>query len=287
MSKTGVVRDDHLAAEEWAGEAGARWLAQLDRFESMIAPVGEALLAQAAFVRGERVVDIGSGGGATTLEIARTVGSDGTVVGLDISADLTNAAIARAQAAGLGHVRFQQGDAAVVMPEEAPFDRLFSRFGCMFFAQPYAAFANLRAMIRDGGGLDIAVWAPARDNPWIAGLMEVVGRHVELPAPVPRAPGPFALDDPDYVRDLLGRAGFGRTLIDPWVVKLHIGGVGETPETAADFVLGSMHIGDLVREAAGDAAAAVKVGLVELFRRHCEPDGIVMEAKAWLVTARC
>src|SRR3546814_10963477 len=52
-----------LAAHYWAGEAGARWLGQLDRFESMIEPIGEALLARAAYAAGERVVDIGCGGG--------------------------------------------------------------------------------------------------------------------------------------------------------------------------------------------------------------------------------
>src|SRR3546814_10794612 len=59
-----------LAAHDWAGEAGARWLGQLDRFESMIEPIGEALLARAAYAAGERVVDIGCGGGWTTRRIA-------------------------------------------------------------------------------------------------------------------------------------------------------------------------------------------------------------------------
>ncbi|WP_296716543.1 hypothetical protein [Erythrobacter sp.] len=36
-----------LKGEDWAGEMGARWLASLERFEGMIAPIGTALLAQA------------------------------------------------------------------------------------------------------------------------------------------------------------------------------------------------------------------------------------------------
>src|SRR3546814_9033471 len=66
----------------------------------------------------------------------------------------------------LANIRFVQSDAATAMPEEAPFDRLFSRFGTMFFPKPYRAFANLRRMLRAGGRLDIAVWAPITDNPW-------------------------------------------------------------------------------------------------------------------------
>ena len=46
---------DALKYEDWAGEMGARWLANLDGFERTIAPVGDALVARAAFVAGERV----------------------------------------------------------------------------------------------------------------------------------------------------------------------------------------------------------------------------------------
>src|SRR3546814_5302371 len=73
-----------------------------------------------------------------------------------MSPDLVAAANDRAQRAGLAQIRFEQGDAATGMPVEAPFDRLFSRFGLMFFPEPYPAFANLRRMLRDGGRLDIA-----------------------------------------------------------------------------------------------------------------------------------
>lgn len=36
---------DALKYEDWAGEMGARWLANLTGFENTIAPAGEALLA--------------------------------------------------------------------------------------------------------------------------------------------------------------------------------------------------------------------------------------------------
>ena len=67
MSASGT---EPLKGEDWAGEMGARWLASLDRFEGMIAPIGDALLARADYAPGERVLDLGCGGGATTLAIA-------------------------------------------------------------------------------------------------------------------------------------------------------------------------------------------------------------------------
>src|SRR3546814_13415097 len=72
-------------------------------------------------------------GGWTTRRIAERTGNTGLALGLDISPELVAAATDRAQRAGLANIRFEQGDAATAMPEEAPFDRLHSRFGTMFF----------------------------------------------------------------------------------------------------------------------------------------------------------
>ncbi|MFN3516388.1 MAG: methyltransferase domain-containing protein [Novosphingobium sp.] len=88
---------DALKYEDWAGEMGARWLANLTGLEKTIAPAGEALLAHAAYRPGERVLDIGFGGGATSLAIARAVAPGGEVVGIDISPALAAATARRAQ----------------------------------------------------------------------------------------------------------------------------------------------------------------------------------------------
>ena len=274
-----------LAAHDWAGEAGTRWLAQLDRFESMIEPIGKALLDQAAYSASETVVDIGCGGGWTTRQIASAVGTTGFALGLDISPDLVTAASERAQHAGLSNIRFEQGDAANVMPAEAPFDRLFSRFGSMFFAEPYPAFANLRRMLHDGGRLDIAVWAPIDENPWQRSIMGIIKEHIDLPTPQPRAPGPFALGEQDYVVDLLQSAGLSEIGFNAWTGDQRVGGPGSDPESAARFVLDGMHIGDLVRPSGAEVREAIQQHLVELFERHRDEDGVRMEAKAWLVSA--
>ena len=137
-----------LKGEDWAGEMGAKWLANLAQFEGMIAPIGEALLKQADFKPGERVIDIGCGGGGTSIAIAQAVAPSGEVLGIDISPDLTNASTRRASDAGVGNIHFICADAATVQLRSAPFDRLFSRFGSMFFAEPHKAFANLHSLLR-------------------------------------------------------------------------------------------------------------------------------------------
>jgi ubiquinone/menaquinone biosynthesis C-methylase UbiE len=100
-----------LKGEDWAGEMGERWLASLDRFEGMIAPIGAALLARAAYAKGERVLDLGCGGGATTLAIAEMVGPSGAALGLDVAPMLIERARQRAAGAG-SSARFVCADAA-------------------------------------------------------------------------------------------------------------------------------------------------------------------------------
>ena len=277
---------NQMAAEDWSGAMGERWLANLATFEGMIGPVGEALMTHSAFAEGERVIDVGCGGGGTTIEIARRVGPSGAVFGLDISQPLLDAATRRARDANVHNAQFHCADAATFRIDGPPFDRLFSRFGLMFFAQPMEAFKNLHGLLRRGARADFSVWAPAAENAWVAQVMGILGRHIELPAPVPHAPGPFAFDDPVYLRGILEQAGFESTHIDMWQGSQFVGGAGASPETAAEFVLGAMHFGELLDEAIPTARDAVRADLIELFGRHRISGGIAMGAKAFLVSAR-
>jgi SAM-dependent methyltransferase len=217
---------DSLKAEDWAGEMGQRWLHHLDQFESMISPVGEALLARADYQPGERVVDIGCGGGASSRAIAQRVAPSGSVFGIDISPELIDEAQRRADIAGICNATYVAADAASIQLPSAPFDRLHSRFGSMFFTDPAPAFRNLGGMLRRGGRADFGVWAPAKDSPWVAGLMGVIRKYIDMPKPEPHAPGPFALDDPEYFGGLLKQAGFTDIDFHLWRGSQLIGGAG-------------------------------------------------------------
>jgi SAM-dependent methyltransferase len=264
---------------------GARWLANIDRFESMIAPVGRALLARADYREGENVIDIGCGGGTTSLAIAAAVGVAGSVVGVDISPDLTATATERARAAGVTNVRFVCADAACYQPEK-PFDRLCSRFGSMFFTAPGAAFANLHRCVQLGGQIDLAVWGPPRENPWMMEMMGVLRRHIEVPQAVPRTPGPFAFEDVDYLRTVLSGGGFSGIDIVAYSGLQPVGGAGASPQDAVNFAMTSLAAGRLLQDSPSDLRGRVEDDLLALFTRHYQPgEGVLMTGKAWLVSA--
>ncbi len=282
-----VNSPEALKGEDWAGEMGAKWLANLERFEGMIAPIGEALLKQAEFKPGERVLDIGCGGGGTTIAIAKSVAPTGDVLGIDISPDLTTASTKRAADAGVSNIRFMCADAANVQLADGPYNRLFSRFGSMFFSEPHKAFASLASLLRPGARIDLAVWAAPRDNLWMMEMMAIVRRFVEVPPAIPRAPGPFAFEDLDYLREVVAAGGFSKPNIVSYEGLQPVGGVKASPQEAASFVLSSMEAGRLLDEQGPDVRAAAEFELIELFKAHyVEEQGVLMQGRAWLVSAK-
>jgi SAM-dependent methyltransferase len=278
-----------MQAELWAGPMGDRWLAHIDQFESMISGIGEDAIAAARFQPGETVVDIGCGGGATSLLIARVVGPAGSVTGLDISPALVDAASERARRAGPANARFVLGDASSAPPPGPPFDRLFSRFGVMFFGDPHGAFAHMHGFLKPGGRLDFACWGPVPENPWMGELREVIGRHVpppDGPPPSPRTPGPFAFAEPDYVREILGAGGFSGIEVSPWRGLQAMGGAGATPQSAARFATEALPFGEALAELSPDLRARAQADIEAMFARHHGPGGVRIPAMAWLVSAK-
>jgi SAM-dependent methyltransferase len=83
---------------DWNGQSGERWVAYQARLDAMMAVFGQAAIEAAAPAMGERVLDVGCGAGASSLDLAARVGAGGHVLGVDISEPLIGRA--RASAAG-------------------------------------------------------------------------------------------------------------------------------------------------------------------------------------------
>jgi SAM-dependent methyltransferase len=279
-----------LDRQDWSDVMGQRWLDHLKEFEGMIAPVGAAILKTARLAPGERVVDVGCGAGPTTLDVARSVTPGGYVLGLDVSPVLVDAATRRqsksARPPGSARIKFQVGDAATAALDEPPFDLLFSRFGLMFFEDPYSAFAHMRGWLKPSGRTAFSCWAPASENPWILEIEAVLRRHVETPEPTPDAPGPFGLADAERTRDILAKAGFVDIAFETWRGDQPVGGPGATPAHAAAFAMSGMHVGQVLGEAPDELRERVRADLQAMFARNHSPAGVLLPSTVWLVTAK-
>jgi SAM-dependent methyltransferase len=205
----------------WNDDAGPLWVETRPTIDSILAPISERLLDAAAPAPGERVVDVGCGGGTTTLELAARVGPTGTVLGVDVSAPLIEHARGRTDS---GNLRFSCDDAERTPFAPDSFDLAVSRFGVMFFADSNAAFANLRRGLGERGRLVFACWQAPDRNPWMLRPLRAIAEHLPPPPPPADLPGPFRFADPDALRALLGDAGFTAIDIDPVEVAIELPG---------------------------------------------------------------
>jgi SAM-dependent methyltransferase len=182
---------------------------QWPKRERLTDRVTEYLLDVLALRPGERVLDIGCGGGKTSIAAARAVGPDGSVVGADVSAPLNALARQRAGEAQVENLSFQVVDVQTDAIDGAPFDVAMSQFGVMFFDEPVTAFTNIRAQLRPAARIAFACWQAAELNPWFfaSAVSQWVPRPPE-PEPGKSPTGPFALADAERTAGILEAAGF-------------------------------------------------------------------------------
>jgi SAM-dependent methyltransferase len=194
------------------------------RREPMTAAVVAVLLEHAGLVSGEKVLDVGSGGGRTTITAARQVGPDAGALGADISEPLVTLARQRAATAGVTNAEFTVADAQVADLAGAAFDAAISQFGVMFFDDTVAAFANIRGHVRPGGRLAFVCWQALADNPWFAG--PAVQQFCPPPpdaGPGKNAVGAFTLADPEYTTAVLAEAGWSAVDRTPYRQTVTVG----------------------------------------------------------------
>ena len=273
-------------AERWnSGEDVAHWVTNQARYDRMNEPFAALILAAAGLVPGSHVLDVGCGCGGTTLAAARII-APGQAVGLDLSGPMLARARTSAEAAGLRNAVFQQGDAQVHLLEPARFDAVISRFGTMFFADPVAAFANIRSATRPGGRLAFVCWQPLAANQWLLVPGAALAEHLPLPAGFGSGDGPgmFAFSDPDRPREILAAAGWRDIEISAEHASILVGGGGSVEDAVEFMRTGSMGRMMLAGADAGTferALASVRAALAP----YGDADGVRMGAGVWLVLA--
>ncbi|MBL8772249.1 MAG: methyltransferase domain-containing protein [Phenylobacterium sp.] len=279
MTKTDTP--NRSQADAWNDASGRAWAEMQDMLDRMLAPF-EATLTQAAFPgAGRRVVDIGCGAGATTLAMARRLGPDGLITGVDISGPLVAVARARADAEGL-RAGFIQADAQTHAFEAGTFDAAISRFGVMFFDDPVAAFANIRRALRPGGTLTFEAWRSPMENGFmVSAAMAAAPFLPAMKPPAPDAPGQFGFADGARVRRILDAAGWRDVEVAPLDMPC------EVPE--ADLMAYATRLGPAgaaLKDADAATRAKVTEALMAAFRPFVRDGAARYTAACWLVTAR-
>ncbi len=283
---TDAQADNAAQIAYWNEVAPVSWTKFQTQLDAIFKPLTEIALTAAAPSPGESVIDVGCGCGATVLELADKVGPTGHVLGIDVSTPMAARARERIAERSLRNAQIEVSDAAVHTFARADADLLFSRFGVMFFADPTAAFVNLRKAMRPDGRLLFACWRPLADNPWF-GLPLQVTRDLLPPQPAadPNAPGPFAFASSDRVLGILRDAGWRQAAAHRQDVPMRIADPGDL-HGGADFVTRVGPLARLLAEADDATRTKARQAVIDALGGHDSGDGIILTGSIWLVSAQ-
>lgn len=275
--------DNTAQRDFWTDGLGARWARNAATMERSFAALKDALLEHAELEPGERVLEIGFGGGGMSATMAEQVGPGGHVHGVDISETLkavADAATARHDNVTLALADAQEGDLG------SGYDAMVSSFGMMFFADPVAGLRNIAAALKPGGRLTFLCWTEPPKNPWFALNGKIAAETFgPLEVPPPDAPGPFGFQNIDRTLSLMSEAGL--TGVASAVQDIMIDQFATANDVAElGFMMGPNF--DLARQANYDADAIndLKAKLAEAFRDFETVDGVRLPTRTVIYSAR-
>jgi ubiquinone/menaquinone biosynthesis C-methylase UbiE len=170
---------------------------------SIATPVSGELLRTAGLRPGDRVVDVACGTGIVTRAAAEKVGPTGSVIGVDISAEML--AVAGATPAAGAPISWQEADAASLPLPDQSCDVALCQMGLMFMENRAGAVADLHRVLTPGGR--VVINTPGRIQPVFEAMEQAIVDNIDpnLGAFVSAV---FSMHDPSMLAGLLTEAGF-------------------------------------------------------------------------------
>ena len=180
--------------EGWEAAASG-WARRQELMRDFAAPVSHWMLDAVQLQPGYRVLELAAGLGETGMLAAEMVEPGGEVIISDQAEAMLDGVRQRAGELGLSNIELKVLNAEWIDLPLASLDVVMCRWGYMLMADPAAALAETRRVLRPGGRLALAVWGSLELNPWaLAPRQELIVRGL-TPRPDPSAtppPGPFA-----------------------------------------------------------------------------------------------
>jgi SAM-dependent methyltransferase len=251
-------------------ESAPGWVRRGEAIRTVGEPVSQWMLDAVSLQSGERVLELAAGLGDTGLLAAELVAPTGGVIISDQAEAMLDGARARAEELGASNVEFQALNAEWIDLPLASVDAVLCRWGYMLVADPSAALAETRRVLRPGGRLALAVWDSAQHNPWaLLPSLELIERGITAP-PAPGTPGPFALGDRERVRQLLEQAGFTEIDVQALDLEQRPGSFEAFWETTLDV---SRVFHDAVLGRPEREIAEIRAGVASRLEPYTRPDG--------------
>ena len=191
-----------------AWQASARYW---DKYRALIArmfaPLTSALIEEARIGVGQKVLDIGGGGGEPSLTISKVVGPTGSVMYTDPVGGMVETAQAEAVRRALTNIQFKECSADDLPFADRTFDAAVGRLSAMFFVDPIVGLREALRVIGNAGIVSFAVWGPKEANPFFSTVNDVADRFVKPPQEDPDAPDAFRFAASGKLAGILETAG--------------------------------------------------------------------------------
>lgn len=177
---------------------------------AVFAPLARQVAGRVAIAPDARVLDVACGTGIVARTIARRVGREGHVAGVDISPAMLSAAQKASEAEGLA-IAWQHGSAQALPFDNGAFDLVVCQHGLQFMPDRAAALSEMRRVLAPGGQAIIVTWRGLDQNPLFAAFDRALRSRFDAPA----VEIPFSLGDPAELGSLLLNAGFANVAVEP------------------------------------------------------------------------
>jgi SAM-dependent methyltransferase len=220
-------------------EASKGWGRQADSLRESAMPVSRWMVDHARPRPGQRVLELAAGPGDTGFLAAELVKPGGTLICSDAVEGMLEVARERAAEQGIDNVEFKQLQLEWIDLPTASVEAILIKWGVMLAVDPEAALRECRRVLKPSGHIALAVWDAPEKNPWATIPQQALVELGHIDAPVPNAPGMFALADPARLRDLMDDAGLFDVLIEPIPMPRHYPNlnawIGETIDLSRSF----------------------------------------------------
>lgn len=230
------------------------------------------------------ILDLACGTGVVTRALAersaRAAGTaaGGRIVGADVNKGMLDVAARTPTAAPVDWVHT---DAGRLDFADASFELVTCQQGFQYFSDRATAAAEMHRVLAPGGSVALSVWKGLDDQPFFAGYVDGLRRHLP-PEVVALQEAAFALGDPETVVAFLRDAGFVDVQVRPRTVPVQ---VREPHRFFAGFLAASP-LAPTVDALSDDRKDALVSDIVANFDPDRDGEGIVAPTVALLYTAK-
>ena len=211
------IRDQQRATWNKFSPSWKKWD---DLNMDLLKPMGDEIIRSINPRGAEVVLDIAAGTGEPGLTIA-TMLKGGKVVITDLSEDMLEIARENAMKRDIKNIETRVCDVCALPFADNTFDAISCRLGFMFFPDMLLAAKEMVRVLKPGGKIATSVWNVLENNFWITAILETISRHMDLPAPLPGAPGMFRCAKEGLISDLFLQAGLKNIKQKEITAKMH------------------------------------------------------------------